>query len=81
MPDRLPTRTGTARTERFHGTPNAEVWGIRPFRPLWGRGMAPSTPGGFVEDLERPGQGLDMNVPADRFPRSLASLCSTAFRR
>ena len=61
------------KNERFHRTLKAEVFAMRPFRNL------PEVQRAFdawrsVYNLERPHQGLGMNVPADRFRPSLRAM-------
>jgi transposase InsO family protein len=57
---------GRGKNERFHRTLNAEVFAMRPFRTLPEVQRALDA-WRMVYNLERPHQGLDMNVPADRF--------------
>src|SRR5258705_1159231 len=57
---------GRGKNERFHRTLHAEVFAMRSFRTL------PQVQCAFdawrtVYNLERPHEGLNMNVPADRF--------------
>lgn len=54
------------KNERFHRTLNAEVFAMRSFRTLPEVQRALDA-WRMVYNLERPHQGLDMNVPADRF--------------
>ena len=57
---------GRGKNERFHRTLNAEVFAMRLFRNLPEVQRALDA-WRLVYNLERPHQGLDMNVPADRF--------------
>lgn len=57
---------GRGKNERFHRTLNAEVFAMRSFRTLPEVQRALDA-WRMVYNLERPHQGLDMNVPADRF--------------
>jgi transposase InsO family protein len=57
---------GRGKNERFHRTLNAEVFAMRSFRNLPEVQRALDA-WRLVYNLERPHQGLDMNVPADRF--------------
>ena len=57
---------GRGKNERFHRTLNAEVFAMRSFRSLPEVQRALDA-WRMVYNLERPHQGLDMNVPADRF--------------
>ena len=61
---------GRGKNERFHRTLNAEVFAMRSFRNLPEVQRALDA-WRMVYNLERPHQGLDMNVPADRFQPSL----------
>jgi len=61
---------GRGKNERFHRTLNAEVFAMRSFRTLPEVQRALDA-WRMVYNLERPHQGLDMNVPADRFRPSL----------
>ena len=54
------------KNERFHRTLNAEVFAMRSFRTLPEVQRALDA-WRMVYNLERPHQGLDMSVPADRF--------------
>jgi transposase InsO family protein len=57
---------GRGKNERFHRTLNAEVFAMRSFRTLPEVQRALDA-WRMVYNLERPHQGLDMSVPADRF--------------
>jgi len=57
---------GRGKNERFHRTLDAEVFAMRSFRTLSEVQRALDA-WRMVYNLERPHQGLDMNVPADRF--------------
>jgi transposase InsO family protein len=64
---------GRGKNERFHRTLNAEVFAMRSFRTL------PEVQRTFdawrmVYNLERPHEGLEMKVPADRFRPSLRAM-------
>jgi transposase InsO family protein len=61
---------GRGKNERFHRTLNAEVFAMRSFRTL-PEVQRTLDAWRMVYNLERPHQGLDMNVPADRFRPSL----------
>jgi transposase InsO family protein len=61
---------GRGKNERFHRTLNAEVFAMRSFRTLPEVQRALDA-WRMVYNLERPHQGLDMNVPADRIRPSL----------